>query len=403
MAMPVVRSVTSGEVDRAGEIGAIAFGGELEGWQKAFHEFVGYFGTDSLLVVEHEGQIVSSMLLVGEDMWLGGWRVPARAVAAVGTVPEARCIGCAGAMMQEATRRMKAWGIAASPMWPFSFAYYRKFGWEIGGESRVVTWPRDIAFRIEPEGAVTAVKAADDEAMANVWDAVSPSNRCATARVPEHWKRLLRPDRFGGETPGKGGLLCRQGGQPAGYVLYSIPEPKKGEEAGPVDVAEFRALNASAEVALIAALSERLPQAQKFRAAFPAEHRLRSLAVNPRALETELHASFGFRVIDPAKVFPTMGTERALAPVRLRIEDEILGTKTFEICLTGVPAEAYETNAAPDVTCSIPAFSQVASGYLKVSEAATAGLLAGNPEPIARLAEATASWKLPFRSGLEEG
>ncbi len=400
--MPVVRSVRADEVDRAGEIGFLAFGGELDDWRKAFHEFIGHFGADSMLVVEHEGQLVSTMLLVGEGMWLGGATVPARAVAAVATIPEARRVGCAGEMMREATRRMKAWGIAASPMWPFSYAYYRKFGWEIGGETRYVLWPREAAFQIPAEGDIAPVTAEDGPALASVWDAVSPGIRCATGRSSKHWDRFLRPDGYAGGTPNKGGLLCRQDGQPAGYALYTVPEPKEGEERK-VEMNEIRALNAAAEVALIQALAERLPDIPKFSAAFPTDHRLRSMAVNPRDFECQLHASFGYRVIDPAKIFPTMRTEAAAAPVRLRVEDEVLGTKTWEVCFGGGPAEAHETDAAPDATCSIQTFSQVASGYLKVEGAARAKLLCGNSGAIARLHEASRAWSLPFRSGLEEG
>jgi len=416
--MPVVRSVTPAEVDRAGEIGAIAFGGETGDWQKAFHEFIGYFGTDSMLVVEHEGALVSTMLMVGEGMWLGEHKVPARAVAAVATVPEARCIGCAGAMMREATRRMKAWGIAASPMWPFSFVYYRKFGWEIGGEARVVTWPCDLAFRIAPEGEVSAVTPDDGPALASVWDAAGPRHRCATARVTEHWNRLLRPTSFGG-APGKGGLVCRQGGKPAGYLLYQHADPAaepstepaaapvEGQPPAPVGVAELRALTPAAEAALLMALPEAVPDtipgAARFQAAFPPGSRLRSYVVNPRALEVQLDANFGFRVIAPDQVLKTLSTERPLAPVRLRVEDELLGSQTWEVCFDGGPATTGPTGAAPDLTLDIAAFSQVASGYLPVSAAAESGLLTGDPSALARLAEAASGWTAPFRSSLEEG
>lgn len=397
--MPVVRSVRPSEIDRAAEIGAIAFESELEHWKKAFHEFVGRFDLDSMLVVEHEGRLVSAMLLMGEGMWLDGVEVPARAVAGVATVPEARRVGCAGQMMREATRRMKAWGVATSPMWPFSFVYYRKFGWEIGGEARWTVWPRDAAFQISGTGDIARVTAASGPEISAVWDAVSPGIRCATGRAPGHWARFLRTDRYGGDSDERGGLVCRRNGEAVGYIFYALAEPKEGEDRR-VEIKEIRAFDAAAEVALIQALAERMPDCPKISASLPTRSRLRSVAVDPRAFETELHASFGFRVIDPAQILPLMRAEQG-HPVRLRVEDGVLGTKTWETLLDGGPATA--TEAAPDVECTIQTFSQIASGFLKPNDAARAGLLVGDADAIRRLHNATATWTEPFRGGMEEG
>lgn len=397
--MPVARSVRPAEVERAGDVGCAAFGGEVEDWRRSFQNNVDQHGHDAVLVVEHEGRIVASMQVIPEGMRFGEATLPAVAVAGVGTIPEARRIGCAAAMLEEATRRMRAWGAAASPMWPFSFVYYRKFGWEIGGEARVVTWKKDIAWKVEPRGDISPVTLDDTEAVADVWEATAGAHRCATATESRDYGGRFQ--RYLGK-PDWGGLMARVDGRPAAYALYHVPEPKEGEEPPSLEVMEMRAVDTRAEVAVLNALAAMSPFPALL-AHRPADDRLRSIAVNPRDLETQQVASFGFRAVDPRQLLGTLRTDAPLPPVTIHVEDALLGDGTWRVAFPGGPAEVEKSGGEPDLTCSIPAFSQVASGYLKPETAFGLGLLRGDAAAARRLHAATAGWSVPFRDRTERG
>lgn len=398
--MVTARSIKPQELDRAGEIGAEAFEMDVEGWTKAFHRHHSRFGCEHILVVEHEGQLVSAMMITPENLQMGEVAVSGGAVGGVGTIVAARRLGCAAAMMQETVRRMKSWGMVGSAMWPFSFAYYRKFGWETGGEVRFMTWPREIEWRIEPDGECTALTPEDASAVASVWNALLPNYRCATARAADVWSNLTSAERFGGGSPARHGLVCRRLGKPVGYMMYEIPEPKEGEKADRLEISEFRALDGAAAIALIRALETRT-DFEKYHAAFSAGDRFRAAAVNARQLETALHASFGFRIIDPGAILPLMCPEAPVEPVTIRVNDEFIGTRTWRASLDGAPAQVVDTE--PDVECDIRTFTPIASGFLKPVDAANLGLLKGDASAIARLESGTTRWCPPFRSGLEEG
>lgn len=398
--MVTARSIKPQELDRAGEIGAEAFEMDLEPWVKAFHRHAERFGCDYIPVVEHEGRLVAAMMITPESLQMGQTTVSGGAVGGVGTVVSARRLGCAAAMMTETVRRMVAWGMTGSAMWPFSFAYYRKFGWETGGEVRIATWPRDIQWLIQPDGDISVMTPDDSLDVSSVWNALTPGFRCSTGRAPHVWDDLTGAERFGSGHPPKTGLVCRRGGTAVGYAMYEIPAPKDGEKAARLEISELRALDGPAAVALIQAVIERT-EFEKYLAAFSVNDRIRSLAVNARAMETELHASFGFRIIDPSAIFPLMRSETRVEPVTIRINDELVGTRTWKAALDGSPAEIVTSE--PDVQCDIRTFSQIASGYVKPSDAAAHGLLTGDGCAIRRLQKATAHWCAPFRSGLEEG
>ncbi|HEY3413991.1 MAG TPA: GNAT family N-acetyltransferase [Armatimonadota bacterium] len=398
--MVTARSIKPEELDRAGEIGAEAFEMDLEPWVTAFHRHAKRFSCEHIPVVEHEGRLVAAMMITPEDLQMGDVTVPGGAVGGVGTAVAARRIGCAAAMMTETVRRMVGWGITGSAMWPFSYAYYRKFGWETGGEVRISTWPRDIQWLIEPDGDVSVLTPADAPDVSSVWDALTPGFRCSTARAWDVWESLVGPERFGSGQANKTGFVCRRGGKPVGYAMYEIPEPKDGEKPAFLEINEIRALDGAAAVAIIRAVMERTDFG-KYRAAFSVNDRVRSLAVNARAIETELHASFGFRIIHPDAIFPLMKCACRTEPVTIRIHDELVGTRTWKTALDGSPAEIVTSE--PDVDCDIRAFTPIASGFVTPSAAASLGWLQGDASAVARLQEATSRWSAPFRSGLEEG
>jgi predicted acetyltransferase len=302
-------------------------------------------------------------------------------------------------MMREATRRMREWGAATSAMWPFSFAYYRKFGWEIGGEIRVAVWNRDTQWQIEPAGRVSDAGMSDVADVAAVWEAEAGRHRCATATTGRYFEDVFR--RAEGKTD-RGALICRENGRATGYAFYVVPERKDGEEPKPAEIMELRAESAAAKVALIGALTERV-DAATFQAHLPAGDRLRSVAVNPRAMETRIEASFGFRVTDPRRILETMRTDHAIPPVTLHVGDGLRGDSAWRVGLDGGPAAVDETRGEPDVSCSIQTFSQMASGFLKPSAARRAGLLTGDAVAVGRLESATAHWTLPCRSRMERG
>jgi predicted acetyltransferase len=404
--MPVARSVRPSEIDRAVDIALIAFevtGEAGDHWRARWHEHVERWGADTMLVVEHEGQLVSSMVLIPQPMWMGNVTVPSAAVAGVGTVPEARRVGAAAAMMEETVRRLRSWGSVTSPMWPFSYVYYRKFGWEIGAEVRAVTWPREIAFQIEPEGNVSDLSHEDWRLAAEVWDILAKEHRCATARVEHDWLNILRDDGFGSGRPGRGALLCRQDGRPAGYALYSVPEATAEGERKPVEVNELRTLNSGAAVALIEALKERLPDAAKFSASLSVADRTRSIVVDPRSVEAGIHPSFGFRVALPDAALALLHTPEDAGEFTLAVDDCIAGRSTWRVRLAGGPAEVSPASGDADLACSIQTLSQITSGLLKPIGAAATGLLEGSPAAVRMFDSGTIGWKLPYRSWLEAG
>ena len=84
-------------------------------------------------------------------------------IAGVASSPEARGAGHVNALLQHALTTMRDKGQVISALYPFSWSFYRAFGWDWVGERREVTLPlehlprfaasRGLAERVDGEGA----------------------------------------------------------------------------------------------------------------------------------------------------------------------------------------------------------------------------------------------------------
>src|SRR5947207_248211 len=64
---------------------------------------------------------------------IGDAALPMGGICHVATLAAERNKGYASALMRDALRAMRAQGLCTSVLFPFSFRYYRKFGYELAG------------------------------------------------------------------------------------------------------------------------------------------------------------------------------------------------------------------------------------------------------------------------------
>ena len=75
------------------------------------------------------------------EQHIGGRLVPSGAVASVCVAPEYRGKGVGRSVMWSLVGAMGDEGLALSPLWPSSVAFYRSMGWELAGLGAQFTVP----------------------------------------------------------------------------------------------------------------------------------------------------------------------------------------------------------------------------------------------------------------------
>ena len=154
-------------------------------------------------------------------------------VAGVACAADQRGRGHVGRLMRESLVRMREAGQTISGLYPFAFAFYRRYGWEWVGEKRRYTVPlSEVAS--SPEGAhVSPVQV--DQALPEIQDCYrrfASRYRGMTDRtsvMPNWWNGLN--DRDGRRTYVY--AYCQSETSPIdGYMSFRFPEPGDTAEVG---------------------------------------------------------------------------------------------------------------------------------------------------------------------------
>lgn len=400
---------SSDEVRAAADVAEAAFGrsADLDSWQEHYALLEQVFGRDVFLVVEEGGRFVSSLACLPAQVWLHGRRLGMGAVGGVATLPDARRQGFAGAMMCAIVERMQEQGLALSALWPFSFPYYRKFGWDFACEHRSYRLaPDKLPALPEPED-VSPLMESDLPAVMEAYACYARRLVCCTDRSERWWRELLRiqgvpPFAQGARATGRM-LVARKGSSIEGYAVHKLPSAERNVEVG-----ELLALTPEARLKLLAAIAAEHSASITFKA--PPGDRFRSQIPEPRHVLASLEPGFSFRVVDPAAALEILVPPAGLdGRITFALHDPArpsVPTRRYAVEVAGgVVARCRPSRPdgqSPCLECDIPTFSQVFAGYLRPAQAQWLGRLAGSNASLAFAEDLFPQWTA-FRSPLEPG
>ena len=406
MSQITVRNPTLGEVDKAAEIAWKAFDTpESDSWLEKFRGIAEVFGTRFILVVELDGQIVSSLMCTPGPIYVGGQSVSHSAVGAVGTLMDYRNMGLAGAMMTECVKLLRAEGLYTSSLWPFSYEYYRKFGWEVGSEVRNYCIDAKTCAGLGDASKTRGANLDDLPAIKAVYEDCAPNHNCLTQRSDEWWAYLAKMAirlELAAE-PGKGTVVHLTGGAVDGYAFYEF---RIKEDKPTVDVAELMFRHPEHRRDMLAFLAGLVPDG---RVGFdaPACDLFMHEIPNPRLVRATTVPSFQFRVIDPEQAILSLRADESVSGrLSFSISDPVLEEGFHfgvEIGNGRISLGKYDAGRAMEMP--VQTLAKLYSGYLKPADALKLGLvrIPGDAAPILMLASRVFSPLPPYRSWLEPG
>lgn len=360
-----IRQISGEEVDRQFELLTHAFrrGERNRAWFDNPNT-----GPYQSFGVFDEGRMQASLVILGFECHFGPEVVlQMGGVAGVCCAPEARGRGYASAGMRRLIAQMRENGQAISMLFPFSWSFYREFGYEWVGTTRRYTVPTRV-LRAAPETA--RVRSATPEDRSSIIDAYSrfaAGYRGMLRRHSSAWDDILNAS----EThftqtfvvPSREGL--------DGYLTFRGGEWKKTQ------LREFIALTPEAYRALLGLLKRHEMQTKRFAWSAPLDDGL-LFHVCHWDTETTLSPTAMGRVVD---VQIALSTWRPSVEVHgefvLHVADPAApwNDGTWHIGFEQGHVEVRQSAAAPDVTLDIRALSQCYFGTPTVAEVRRAGRL----------------------------
>lgn len=279
---------------------------------------------------------------------------PMGGIGGVACLPASRGKGYAGDALKYSLEQMRERGIYLSALFPFSWDYYRRFGWEwVGMKRNYKVATRVLKADAETEKA-RLYRPEDRSAVIAVYTEYAQGYRGAMLRTEIAWNQILdsteKQHTFTYVYQAESGI--------EGYLTY------RGGSHDDTGIREFIALTPRAYRGLLGLLRRHEMQIKLFSWHAPSDDPLWSLFYH-WDIETNLQPETQGRVVDvKAALEAWKPKQEANSSVILKIEDECApwNTGTWRVECEARTVQVLPSEATPQVTMDIQAFSQAYYG-----------------------------------------
>ncbi len=303
--------------------------------------------------------------------------VPMGGIGGVACTADQRGRGHVGRLLGESLRTMRDAGQFLSGLYPFSFAFYRRHGWDWVGEQRQYSVPTS-ELKASPEGRLLTMYEGMDaleivrpiyETFARRYFGMGLRREAAPGdAAPDWWKRAL--DHRDGRTTYVQVYTDSSTGAAEGYLTFRYPS---GDGAG--EVGDFFANTPAAYRGLLSVLHYYAVQVEKITFSAPMDDPL-PLHVMHWDLETKIRPLFMGRVVDVAAALTALRPEAGLSGrLVLQIADAQCewNNQAFAVTLDAGQVTATFTQDAPGVSVDIQSLSQAYWGQPSLEHLRAAG------------------------------
>jgi predicted acetyltransferase len=321
-----------------------------------------------------DSRLCAKIVIVPLQIYLHSKLFEAGGVMSVATWPGERRKGYSQTLIMESLKIMKEQGGGISILHPFSYSFYRRYGWEIYCEYKKYTISLPV-FTIRDrydEGAVM-LKKQEWGLLNEVYDQYASTYNGMLKRTPEWWTLYKNHSAYH--------AVNYDGDKPTGYLLYNIQDRH-------MEIDEFVYLDGMAQRALLQYIQNHDSSVDTVSMKVPADDKMSLLLKDP-ILQQKTMPYFMARIVDVESViakypFASTGKEER---VLLRISDEQAewNNGLFEITIASdgsahVCRTMQHTEEA--VRCGIGALTAILMGYQTASTLYQFGHLTGQRRDI---------------------
>lgn len=357
-----VRLLKENEQICAAEIAVISFHMRVENlesvendWGQGTYRHWGAFDDD--------GTLMAHMLDNQYESWLDGTLVRNGGIGAVSTLPEYRTDGAVREIFRKLIPAAYADGEVISTLYPFSHAFYRKFGYETVCWKNVYEFSPAVLRGYVFGGKVRQWKTGDPVGeWTKLYNAFASSFNLAIsrddARMGKHLEGVFYKDR-------KFGYMLWEDGRPAAYLIF---QDIRHDPQAILEVQDLAWDGPAGFRAILGFLSRFSADYGTIRLFLPRNIELLSLIRSPLAYDIQktTDQAYMIRVINAVKALEAIRKPEGCSFV-IRISDEMIpeNNGTWKVTAGGVSP----TEEEPDLCVSERALGQLVCGAVSLAEA----------------------------------
>ena len=290
-------------------------------------------------------------------------------VAGVATLPEKRNLGCVRALFETALPEIRERGFIFSYLYPFSYAFYRKFGYELCYARNEVTIPGNLFKEYPYDKNFTMYEKGDDiSGYKSVYEQFARDKNLSFVRDDSAWESMVARDPY---TTGRYAYLHRDAsGDADAYVLFKVGDY---DMDGPntMRTTELAWTSADGLRAAFGFLGGYSPQFDDIFWEAPDGLNIHPLFTETADIKVSRPASGMNRIVNVAKALRLLrvpgGTGRAV----LSVLDETLPVNSgaYEIEWENGASSVKPVSKAADLETDVQTLAQLATGFITPSAA----------------------------------
>lgn len=314
-----------------------------------------------------EDRLVGLLYIYPYDMYFNKDIVAMGGIGVVSTLPEYRHYHCASNMLVKSLEIMKDRGYAFSALAPFSYSFYRKYGWELGFSSKKYIIPiEELKGLGTGKGQFRPLTLEDRDNIGQVYKTSIAKYNGAIDRDRENWEFRLKEI---GKNRNYGYGYSRRGNELDGYIFFTM-------NGGVFHVHEMIYDSLETKLELLRFIYNHSAQVKEVNWQVPLDDNTMLLLQNPR-IEQKIEPGMMIRVVDVVEVLKSYKyPDLYKGSFTINVTDQWApwNNGTFRVAIEqgGVVVSKTDDTAA-DISCNIDAFSQFILGYIGLGEAIELG------------------------------
>jgi len=319
---------------------------------------------------DSEGKIIAGLYLIPYEMNFDGHIVKMCGVQAVVTAPEARGTGVMNEVFNKSLEIMKKNGQIFSVLYPFSCAYYRKFGYEVAYQ-HIITEIDIMPFTRYPfpTDSVKFWKKGDDIAdFVEVYEKFRKGRNYAIDRNDKDWEEVFKKDEDPYVSRRYSYVHYDANGKADSYIKF-----EKKENDYSINVIEMAWADKAGMSAIFGFVGGLRPQFNKVVwNTCPMDLNLYSLFPEARDIVQKNPQSVMTRIVDLPKVLELMRAPLASGRVVIDVTDKSMAVNSGKYAVSWENGEVSveTTGEAADMVTTIEAMAQMVTGFINSDMAA---------------------------------
>ena len=321
---------------------------------------------------DENGTLIAALKMIPYEMNFDGNIVKMCGIASVVTAPEARGTGVMGKVYEQCLIKMKEMGYVFSILFPFSYAYYRKFGYELAYELRSTKVPIECFRKYPfPKNSVKFWKKGDSiDELKSVYESFKQGRNYAINRSDKDWgKKLENADPYINLQYTY--IHYDKTGKADAYLTFKSKSPDL-HDRNHMHISEFAWATKQGMLDMFGFISGLSPQFKTVHWNVPDDIDLGSMFAEGWDVETKARTSVMTRIIDLPLVLSIMQVPATQSgKVVLDITDKSMACNSgkYAVSWQNGKLTVEKTEANPDISTSIETLVQLLVGYTTVKTA----------------------------------